>query len=195
MRTQRGEMPRQEGDVACGGMIGYYELLTWLRAGRLQLETGYGGLNRRRQTTIPQENENIGLSICSFHRLITHCSAVEIQRLRVPAARAQNAKLRVRYMTNEIDDDEFKRLVVLKEKNLEKQRNCFNVMEMFVAAASDLFRNMLGETASLQKASEFLDQFNTLRNYTNSCFVKISASFFGATVPKIENEHVTTQKA
>ena len=111
-------------------------------------------------------------------------------RLRVPNEIAQNAKLRVQYMLNEMDEANFKRLVCLKEKKTEKQRHIFQIMETFVAAANDIFRNFIRGPASVENAAELLKQLQNLREYTNNNFKRV-AGIYNCTVPRLGTVEVS----
>jgi len=180
-QAQNGEIPREPGDMPCGNRIRYSDLLSWFRV---------GGMITAQRNILEREHQVMGTAIIDFHMLLTHCANVEVPRLRVPNEIAQNAKLRVQYMLNEMDEANFKRLVCLKEKKTEKQRHIFQIMETFVAAANDIFRNFIRGPASSETATELLKQLQNLREYTNNNFNRV-AGIYNCTVPRLGTVEVS----
>lgn len=184
MRAQaaNGEIPHEAGDVPCqGNQIRYYDLLAWFRA---------GNLTHTRHDVLHPEHQALGNTIINFHMLLSHCINVEIPEMRVPNEIGQNAKLRVQYMLNEIDEANFKRHVCLKEKSAQKKRHLFQIMETFVTAANDIFRNFVRGPATLDNATELLKQLQNLREYTNDSFKRVS-DIYNCTVPRLGSVEVT----
>jgi hypothetical protein len=196
MRNQGGgHMPRAEGDIPmlqCGGLVPYANTIQWLRTaecmagdnGHMRYRPRAGVPNARRgaealavEPVLPQNQLDVGELISGFHRIISHCQNVELTRYRVRPGRTQNARLRVSYMMNEIDEANFKRQAVLKERSIEKQNNIFQVMEMFVTVGSDLCRNYVRGPPTKEAAYEFLKELQELKTYTNGSFKRIAKQF------------------
>lgn len=123
-RTQDG-VPRQPGDVPCGGLPGARELDTVFRS--------LGGY------------DEVNLWLSRVYQRLQHLVNEELPRLRRAAGGEddevrRNADLRLQYLLHRIDEAGWKRKLQQREKKREKAFAEMQVYEMFVAAASDTFR-------------------------------------------------------
>ena len=119
--NNNGIIPRNPGE--CNGLIGQAEMDRYL------ITTGLSKRHVR-----PEYAEYL----FKIHRLTAHIAHDEIPRLNVNEH--DNKDLRVRYLMNELTEDDFKREVQRREKVLEKRRDHLNIYQMFVDTSTDLFR-------------------------------------------------------
>jgi hypothetical protein len=89
-------------------------------------------------------------------------------------------QLRVRFMANEITEDEWKTLLQRQEKDVNFQRTVRQVREVFVQASRDIIRQILNNDYIID---DICNQVREIIAYCNECFTNISKRF-GRKVPK-----------
>ena len=165
MRT-RGDVPREPGDVPCGG------LPTLDQLGPLVLHS----------RSKPQPHPNKTLWV--IHRIHSHIQWVVLGRYVVDDLVASNRDLRVKFMLKDFTEEVFKKKLQQREKAREKNNSIRQVIEMYQAVTIDLFRTLL-ENKDLDGA---LQSFLNLREHTNECLTKISKRFTNCAVPRISDD-------
>ncbi len=162
-----GQVPRNPGDVPCGGgdaLPGMYTIEAVLR----------------RHNSPPEINS----SLRSIHRATRHVSGVDIPRLRREAddhQNARNADLRLKYLLQQIDEQEWKTKLQQREKKRERAAAVLQVYDMFVAVATDVFRGLADGARTPETAC---DELRHIRSYANSHLTDI-AKRFNMTVTKV----------
>jgi hypothetical protein len=89
---------------------------------------------------------------------------------------------RVRYMLDDLTEDEWKSILQRIEKDSHFQRAKQDVRELFVAATRDLIRQVLNPEANKK---DIVRQVSELITYCNTCYEAIGKRF-GRKAPKIE---------
>ena len=161
LRQTRGELPREPGDVVCGGVPA-----TWTVEGFL------------RGTALHPKCQMIVRSAC---RVANHVEGVDIPRLRLRAARdatglMRDSDLRIRFLLNEMGETEWKRCLQQREKRREIAGAELQVFEMFAAATSDILRNMMASGPADDMAS-FVRELHQLGVYASDCQLAVSARY------------------
>ena len=151
-RTNRNTN-REHGDIPCGGMPHLDEITHFLKIPR-----GY------HRAMIPGPSADI----FKIHRLANHIQNYELNRYRVRGE--DNQTLRVRYLLNEITEEEMKFILQKNEKAREKTRDCDNLLRMFCDVTSDLLRQLVVRTLT---QGEFLENMTQLREYVREVFTRI----------------------
>jgi hypothetical protein len=123
MERMRGAA-RQHGDVPCGGMPDAYEIM------RVFKEKGWTPYSMHRY------------DLMSFQRLLIHMYDIDGGRMR-PDNNDDNLEIRVKYLTNELDEAGFKRALQIKEKATQKKRELYQVISTVYEVAAEAFRGML----------------------------------------------------
>jgi hypothetical protein len=175
LRRTRGEVPRNPGDVPCGGLPGAYDTEDVFRRNR----------------GAPGTADNIRI-LRNLHRVVRHVTAIDMPRLRIDAnaagaanaPNAANADLRLQYLLHNIDQAEWKRKLQQREKRRERAFADMQVYEMFVAAATDSFRGMVNGTRTMQ---ETVDELAHIQKFANDSLEAIGKRF--NTRPKRLREH------
>lgn len=109
----------------------------------------------------------IYIRLRSIHRAINHVQHVEIPHYRPPERIDHiGIDLRVRYMMNRIEEEEWKRKLQMMEKKREKERDIFFVLEMVVNTAGDLIRNIM-TFRTVEEIENYMKEFEVLRKYVN----------------------------
>ena len=160
MRTQNnGQVPRQPGDIPCGGLPTIYELNKCIRT-----------------LTLPVKHK-LSEEMFLIHRCVTHIQYTEIHRYEYREENNNiNSDLRIRYMLNEITEDYLKNTLQKREKKNSKNLEISQILQMFLDTASDIFRTII----KLQSISDLENQIpllHNLRKYMNKSCQSISCRY------------------
>lgn len=156
LRQTRGEAPRNPGDIPCGGIPDAYELERALRS---------------HPGTI---DEHRGLR--SIHRALRHLQHVDLPRLRNEARTGadRNVDLRLQYLLNRVDQEEWRRKLQQREKRRERSFAVMQVYDMFCAAAGDLYRAYADGACT---ATHCLTDLRQLQSFADDTLARISDQF------------------
>lgn len=171
IRKHGGVVPRNPGDLVCGGIPNYYALYDAFKV-----------YSNRNQLAI----------INDIHRI-----TIDIQNVRLHTYQTQfnindNGDLGVKYLMKEIDQDKMKADLVKRETKRNKHLAIRAVLEMFVETSTILLNklvNHLRDTEHKDKTSfinEVIEEFTNLRNYANESLIRIS-KMKNCSVPQIGN--------
>ena len=185
-RNNNGVIPRQPGDVPCGGFPDYYSFQTQVR------NLGSGSVSLI-----------LINSIYSIHRCF-----MDIQEYRIPlytSVRDPNMfkDIHVDYLLGKINEEHWTQNIFMKELNMEKRQAVLAVLQTFLGAGQDLFRGIVNALNDLSKknnrankclvtledfktVSDILKQFETLREYINDCLVTTGKAV-STPVPQFSN--------
>ena len=196
MRKQSadGEIPREPGDIVCGGGGG-------IPARELTHQTGtiIAGLFNRRHSS-SRTDSALAATVCSkeyydimkyskeqlveFVRDFLHFKYVSINDyLRADNPRSderENLYLRTSFMRGRISERDFKLELQKKDKYRQKKRELRDVYEMFVNATTDIvyrFIDYLTKCELGQVKFEFLDELANLVVYANDNVADIGAVY------------------
>jgi hypothetical protein len=144
-----GSVNRDNGDIPCGGLPDITELQK------------YFGLCRR-YTSLMHLTGDPG-TVFTIHRLVLHIENWGIRN----APRENNQELRIKYLLNEMSEDDMKVILQKNEKAREKARDRENLLTMFCNVTSDLMRQMILKTINTE---DFIASMIRLREYTLDAF-------------------------
>lgn len=154
-----GNIPRNAGDIPlrCGGLPEYWTVNRYLeKNNKYVADTRFNNLYQ-------------------FHRTIMHISDVEIRRH--PDNIITNyQELRISYLLDEINEDEWKFELQRKEKKRELSTARRNVYEMIVTIAADLFHKLL-LTKVPAEIIQILDEFEEAIKYYNESIENVAKRF------------------
>lgn len=160
MRRTNGSVPRNPRDVPCGGLPGAYELDSALRK-------------------VPEASMDTR-KLRDLHRALRHVHAVEMPRLRRDAEGGgefqRNADLRLKYLLNQISEEEWRRKLQQREKKRERALAVLQVYDMFVGAATDTFRGLV-RGADRGSIAAALHELGQLQAFANESLESISKRF------------------
>lgn len=163
LRRTRGQVPRQAGDVPCGGLPHPYELDSALR--RFAAGGNGVGFEYARQ-------------LRELHRILRHVHDVDLPRLRREADGGgdfrRHADLRLKYLLNQLNEQEWRKKLQQREKKRERAIAVMQVYDMFCGAAADTFRALV---QSLQRPMDSLDELHKLQSFANESLDAISKRF------------------
>lgn len=167
MRNQNnGNMPRQPGDIPCGGLPTIYKISELVRKFKLH----------PKNTTSE--------CLYSIHRAVSHVQFAELPRYEIHEQNNEtNSDLRVRYMLKEINEKSWKSTLQKREKKYQKNNEVSQILQMFIDTASDIFRNII-QVSDIKDVEPHFTTLDALRLYSNSSLEKIS-SRYSCVVPRI----------
>jgi hypothetical protein len=164
---------REQGDVPCGGLPLLSNFLT-----RLNYIANYKELRD---------------NIVEAYRGINHTIGDTIPRYPVDANVINNLDLRIKYLGNEISEDEFKRQIQLREKKYRKNIAIRQVIDTLVTVSTESIRNIndvLRIKPTEQEITIVKDNFKNIKEiilYSDECLDKIGDKFI-CKPPKIVND-------
>ena len=153
---RQGNIPRNPGDVPCGGLPSWHELAVKMRL---------------RQS--PWYN-----MVAAAHRSVTHTQHVLIPRY-TTNLQVDNRDLRIKYMIGDLSDDDFKRKIQQRDKARQRKADIRQVCEMVMAVLTDLFQ-ALDRSGNLQM---FVDSNNEFRDHVNLTLKKVSSRWSNCATP------------
>ncbi len=111
-------------------------------------------------------------------RNLIHIEQIEFGNYRTDNV-ANNRDLRIKYLTNEITEDQFKKTLQKREKETEKKREILQVLNTCVVAGAETLRTLMHDIDD----DKFEKSFATLREFTNESMKKIAKLYNGCKVP------------
>jgi len=154
-RRKQGTLPREVGDVRCGGLVDYGQLLILLR--RLNLN---------------RYEELIG----KLHALVGDIRQDKLPKLAVNDNQDTNRDLRINYLIGEIKEDQWTEQIKRREKLKEKRRSEYLLLEMLAETLEAILDN-ISRATSQQEVDLQVQQLGELQNYVNKEFDKIEKRF------------------
>jgi hypothetical protein len=145
------EVPRNPGDVACGGLPHYYALM--------------GGKERALQDVLTKIYQGLG-------------EAIDLRDKYVENRMNDNIDIRARFLLGDFDEARFKQLLQMRAKANDKVQAIHQVLETFVTVGNGLIHELLHTTMkTLQAADPVLRQLEELRVYIMESLNKVSGIY------------------
>lgn len=159
-----GTMRRDIGDIPCGGLPYYEEIF------------------RKIKKYYPDHPENHLIE--PFHRV-----AQEVMDLRGWYRNRNledNLHIRVKYLVKEYDDKQFKKMLQMRAKAVEKIQSIDQVLDMFVMVISMIFQRATAAN-NKEEMSSMWEELNGLRVYFNSSMEHVS-KLYQCITPSIDEK-------
>lgn len=153
-KNNNGVIPREPGDVRCGGPVSANTL----------------------STKIQPLGKQVQEFIMNCHRNIGHIRATIVPRYRPIAENNKNFDLRIKYMMNEVDDKRMISELKRRDKKQEKNEAILLVLTMYCDTVDDLNSNIV-RSGNIQELKNAVRQILILQNYVNEQFENISKRF------------------
>ena len=129
-------------------------------------------------------------------RQIIHYRFVELPRFQTDHVE-NNQDLRVKYLRNQISEEEFKFILQKNNKKTEKYREIYNIYILYVNTVTDIiyrFYNVISTNNYTQQADEnsrvelktILKEISTIIKYCNECLEQVSKTY-NSTLIQIPN--------
>ena len=166
-RRNQGSLPREIGDIPCGGMPSIMHVDSALK-----------------KFTNDRVEPNIYGSIIRLH---WHISEVVIPRLR--ETRENNLDLRIKYMINDIPAEVFKQKIQQREKASSKKIQIMNILNTYQLVTSEIMQRLVA-SESIKDMLETSKEFDMIRQYTNDLMQKVTVTYGCVTPRIIENYQI-----
>jgi len=189
-RTGGGAPLRNPGEIACGGMPGWWDIRNTLR-------TRWANHTLERDARI-RMNEFCN-NISELHRTFQHIQYHELQRARQKIRdNSDFQENRIRYILKQCSKEELASIVIRKDKLRRKYTEMVHIYELIHVVSVDLFRwinNFITNETNTSTHSgddiqytinEKITELETLRNYVNEQLGQISVSY-NQSVPQFES--------
>ena len=174
MRRSNGEAPRnQQDNNICGR-----DITDWAVR---------NSLNNLVQQKFNLKQHMKGLSY--IIESVTHLSEVQTPLYRVDD-QENNLELRVQYMSNEIDEDKFKKLIQQANKKHSKKRETYDILTLFQRTITEIVLRLIHSLETIEPndrslasdaINKHVEEIEGIRNYANECFEEISFTYSGIT--------------
>ena len=153
----RGTLQRNPGDVPCGGYPLWNEV--W--------------------PLVPRANIFYGF-ISNAYRSYHHIQYVVMPRYNINV-RNDNRDLRIKFMLNDISEDDFKKKIQQREKARQRKTDIRQVVEMLTAVLTDLFQTFL----TTKNIDELVDSLHELKTHYNTTLTTVSRRYTNCVVPRL----------
>ena len=127
-----GILPRQPGDVPCGGFPDWHTISRFIGLGPHL----YGARNDPRVNS----DNPMRRDIISAYRSHPHAIYTLIPRYTEVERATENRDLRIKFMLEDITDDEFKKKIQQREKSNQRKRAIRQVLDMYTTIITDIFQ-------------------------------------------------------
>ena len=176
-RSENGEIPRQPGDQDAGPVNCDRQVFprSWDVSDRIRNETReLFGLSRRnyvlsdkiKESEAYKERTRLSDELSKILRKLLHIQEVEVRTLRHREDHARdNADLRLKYLVNEISEEDFRVLLQRREKKRQKDTAVCDIYQMVCDTGRDVFWMYMDGTKNLK---DTIDELNALRSYANT---------------------------
>jgi hypothetical protein len=171
LRRNGNQVPRTPGDVPCGQGRNdlthrtYIDIQTVLRQ----------ALNA--DNPLRPECERL---LSNIIRNTIHLRYVVRNRYDVGDRVRRNEELRIRYMRNQITEDEFKTNLQRNQKKVDKYTELYNILDILLTTVTDIvyrFNQYLVSTRDGNWNMTILNEINPIVDYANECLTEISKTY------------------
>ncbi len=171
MRRTGGEIPRNHNEVQCGREIDHHLVrnMELLLASNIYLS-------------------DLRKFIRPFCREIIHIRFVVMDRFVTDHVR-DNQELRIKYLRNQIDENEFKRILQINNKRDNKKREIYNIYVLYVNTCTDIlyrFHNIINYPHYLQTITciqdtiplkTILQEIIQIYDYVDECCTQVAKTY------------------
>lgn len=176
-----GAIPRQPGDVVCGGLCSFYNLRSHILA----------PLDRLNNKDIAQLRQ----IILDWHRFVGHITNHELTRIRLKMQDLRdNKELRILYILKEKSKEELADSVFRNDIVLKKLTEIHNIYEILSVVGIELFGYLCNQNLRSMEINQIskiitnaLNEYKALIKYSNSQLQDISATFSHSVMQIDEN--------
>jgi hypothetical protein len=138
--------PRNAGDVPCGGMPNYYDMITHCRS-------------------LPQEKQR---ELMAIHRIVAEIHDQRLGRYQGAFNENDNGDLGTMYLMREVSKEVMKNVLAKREVKRNKEMAIRAVLEMFATTGLMMLTTIAnGNQLTTARYEEYLTEFIALRTYTN----------------------------
>ena len=150
---------RNPNEIRCGREIDQYFITHVLRPNVVRFKSV---LDEKQTRDI--ENRSINL---------IHMRAIDLESFSVDNIH-DNVDLRILYMRNKINEDDFKRILQQREKRNTKKKEFFNIFSMFINCQTEMMYRIVERD---QNPKNIILESNNLLIYTNECLLSLASVY------------------
>jgi hypothetical protein len=169
VRRNGNDVPRNPHDIPCQNQRLDHMLFTRIH-----------NLLVNKHKDNPMSNTCDEMMAKLFHSA-THINQVIIPRYPVNNYRQnRNEDLRVRYMRNQITEEDFKKIIQRDEKKYEKNREIHNILDLLKTAITDIILRFIDHLEKCEPGKwedKILNEVEPIVNYANECLFDISKTY------------------
>jgi hypothetical protein len=176
-QRQNGSVPREQGDIQCGRELDYRF------AGDIPLRLkNYLGIPIKDK--LDGDAVPIFEEISNIVRSVIHLREAQLNRYRVDHVE-DNLDLRINYMCNEIDKNEFQIHIQRKNKKHAKNQEMYDVLQLLMTTITDIMYRIRGQLDTntnvvdmqLNEVKTILRESDAIVEYVNKCLTEISKTY------------------
>lgn len=202
LKKNIGQVPRDPNEIRCGREIDSHFINTLFDIFPRKMANGwkeevtdaggvFGGriyyrnnISKLNQWQFSEETESG--SFTEIARNIIHIRQVEMRKFNAEPNLQVNLQMRINYMRNKIEKDDFKKKLQKQEKDNQKKHEITNVLVMYTSCMTDIFYKLVDKP----KTKEIIkDEMKELRIYVNNSLNRISKTYNSKSY-EINNEFV-----
>ena len=150
-----GNVPRQPGDVPCGGIPDQYKI------DQICIKLKFTKLNRH--------------LVSNCLRIITHITEVVIPHFPIEQNQDTNKDLRIKYCLDELDEKNWVKKLKCSIKKVDKNNEVVAVLQCISTSMTDIVQRF--NTMGKKKNVDILSEINILREYGNEQFSLIGERY------------------
>jgi hypothetical protein len=153
MRRGGGNVPRQPGDVPCGGIPDHYVISSLCR-----------------KLKISKYNTDI---ILNCLRIIIHINNVVIPHFPLEQNAQTNKDFRIKYCINELDENNWIKKLKCSIKKIDKNNEIVAVLQCISVSLTDVIQRFCNDKG----VTDIIKELDMLQNYANEQFILISKRY------------------
>jgi hypothetical protein len=172
IRRNGNQPPADAGINPCGN------------GGRVEIShRNYVDINNLLRNNIKKENPLLiecNRLMSNVVRNATHLRYVILPRYDVRDRMRRNEELRIRYMRNQITEEEFKIMLQRNQKRIDKYTEMHNVLEILLTTVSEIIYRFTEHLSLCRDGNwnmQILNEINAIVDYTNECLQEISKTY------------------
>jgi len=184
-----GQVPRNPGDIVCGGLIGWYNLRTNI-------------LNRIPTDNSKTQEIQLKKDIQELHRFINHITHIELRNAQDKIRTLENNDLlRIHYIIKKKTKEEFGTQIYRNDNIKQKLIEMLHMYEILSAVGIEMFAHLISEENKSISQDMFINllktkikEYRILCDYCNKQFATISISYNNTVMQIGDKWNITTKK-
>lgn len=173
MRTHGGGLNRAPGDIECCREINNHTSRRFIELCRKH--TNLSDLHRTKG-----EFTEIALNVATIIRNIIHNRYIELPNFQ-PNIVERNQYLRIKYLENEISDEEFKTLIQRSDKKYRQKKEIAEIVQLSNTTLTDIIYRLMDNLQNSENGKHnlgsFLREMDEIRDYCNNIFQDIAHTY------------------
>jgi hypothetical protein len=157
MRTAGRVLPRENGDIPCGGIPDYYVFSSWIR-NNVSLFMVIDNLTRD--------------ELYQIHRCLQDMQWAMLPQYPLRRQENDTRDLDIEYMMGSMNEDEWATELEHLETNFERKREIGQILQTFVQVGAERMAAAVNSPVTPRSVPEFIEEMKKLRQFTNEALFK-----------------------